>query len=314
MDYETVSDGSKTVPPQTLELEPTSPSTSTITASYSGVRNDCVKEDCSFDSVQSKTTPNQHQDPSRPNSQRFKNGYHQQQIVMLEVSLYDGCICLDYAGGVRKTRKLYDFFLLRFLHLKDEGIDNQFCLICPEKILRLEAKNPQSKNTWKKFILQASRGHWPEVKSTGPEQSSGIPQGEKDPMQGSSSLSLSPQSALTPGNQQKEEMERNQENKVSTSPRPIALFDQLSQMTYNLKQDGPTTIGRSRSNFICVKDDKVSRFHAKIEVEKGIPFIQELGSTRGIKVNNKVVTQSPLTIGDIIDIAGVSKFICVDKS
>ncbi|MDH5507657.1 MAG: FHA domain-containing protein [Anaerolineae bacterium] len=56
---------------------------------------------------------------------------------------------------------------------------------------------------------------------------------------------------------------------------------------YQLNQ-GQTTIGRAASNDILIADDPtVSALHAKIVAENGQFRLYDLGSTKGIKVNQR---------------------------
>jgi ABC-type multidrug transport system ATPase subunit/pSer/pThr/pTyr-binding forkhead associated (FHA) protein len=65
------------------------------------------------------------------------------------------------------------------------------------------------------------------------------------------------------------------------------------------------TIGRSADNDITVQDDLVSRFHARIEWTDDKPYIIDLGSHNGTRVNDKDIeprTPTSLEEGDIITI------------
>lgn len=60
----------------------------------------------------------------------------------------------------------------------------------------------------------------------------------------------------------------------------------------NIPMVSKITIGRSRSNNICIDDDNmVSREHAVIQKINKSFFIKDLGSTNGTKVNNEQIPQ-----------------------
>ena len=66
--------------------------------------------------------------------------------------------------------------------------------------------------------------------------------------------------------------------------------------------DKPVRVGRSGDNDIVLRDTRVSRHHCIIEVINGKPLIRDLGSVRGIKVNNRKREESDLRAGDRVRI------------
>jgi pSer/pThr/pTyr-binding forkhead associated (FHA) protein len=56
-----------------------------------------------------------------------------------------------------------------------------------------------------------------------------------------------------------------------------------------LHKDSVTTIGREHSNDICLENLAVSRFHAKIYRQDWTFYIEDLGSTNGTALNDKMV-------------------------
>ena len=61
------------------------------------------------------------------------------------------------------------------------------------------------------------------------------------------------------------------------------------------------TLGRDPSNDIILTDSKVSRMHARIEIDdKGGVRLIDLGSTNGSKLNGEKVAEMRLSPGDII--------------
>ena len=64
--------------------------------------------------------------------------------------------------------------------------------------------------------------------------------------------------------------------------------------------DPPVTIGRDAENLICLDDDRLSRFHARIEAHGDQFLLRDLNSTNGTRVNGEPVVVRVLQIGDLI--------------
>src|SRR5213079_3493089 len=62
----------------------------------------------------------------------------------------------------------------------------------------------------------------------------------------------------------------------------------------------PVTIGREEGNLLRLNDERVSRFHAKIQVDNGDVILTDLESTNGTRVNGNVVQIRRLRVGDCI--------------
>lgn len=62
----------------------------------------------------------------------------------------------------------------------------------------------------------------------------------------------------------------------------------------------PITIGREEGNTIQLNDERVSRFHVKIQQDHGDLVLTDLESTNGTKVNNEEVQLRILRHGDMI--------------
>src|SRR5262245_4419704 len=60
----------------------------------------------------------------------------------------------------------------------------------------------------------------------------------------------------------------------------------------------PVTIGREEGNMLRLNDERVSRFHAKVQHDHGDIIITDLESTNGTRVNNTVVQIRRLRHGD----------------
>jgi pSer/pThr/pTyr-binding forkhead associated (FHA) protein len=63
-----------------------------------------------------------------------------------------------------------------------------------------------------------------------------------------------------------------------------------------------TTIGRSRDNSIHLADERVSRRHARIDLEQGTFVINDLDSANGTFVNGQRIQRHRLRSGDEIRI------------
>lgn len=64
----------------------------------------------------------------------------------------------------------------------------------------------------------------------------------------------------------------------------------------------PLTIGREEGNLLRLNDERVSRFHAKIQQDNGDIILTDLESTNGTRVNNHVVQIRRLRAGDKISV------------
>jgi pSer/pThr/pTyr-binding forkhead associated (FHA) protein len=64
----------------------------------------------------------------------------------------------------------------------------------------------------------------------------------------------------------------------------------------------PVTIGREEGNVLRLNDERVSRFHAKIQFDNGEIILTDLESTNGTRVNGNVVQIRRLRPGDRVGI------------
>jgi hypothetical protein len=62
----------------------------------------------------------------------------------------------------------------------------------------------------------------------------------------------------------------------------------------------PVTIGREEGNSVQLNDERISRFHLKIQEDQGKLVLTDLGSTNGTKVNGETVQLWLLRHGDVI--------------
>jgi pSer/pThr/pTyr-binding forkhead associated (FHA) protein len=64
----------------------------------------------------------------------------------------------------------------------------------------------------------------------------------------------------------------------------------------------PVTIGREEGNLLRLNDERVSRFHAKVQFDNGEVIITDLESTNGTRVNGNVVQIRRLRPGDRVGV------------
>src|SRR5438093_13393489 len=60
----------------------------------------------------------------------------------------------------------------------------------------------------------------------------------------------------------------------------------------------PLTIGREEGNILRLNDERVSRFHAKVQMDNEDYILTDLESTNGTRVNGTVVQIRRLRFGD----------------
>lgn len=65
------------------------------------------------------------------------------------------------------------------------------------------------------------------------------------------------------------------------------------------------SIGRSDDNNLVIRDETISRLHAKITFGNGIYQIEDLGSANFTFVNGGKISKSPIQIGDIIKVGNI---------
>jgi pSer/pThr/pTyr-binding forkhead associated (FHA) protein len=64
----------------------------------------------------------------------------------------------------------------------------------------------------------------------------------------------------------------------------------------------PVTIGREEGNVLRLNDERVSRFHAKVQADSGEIILTDLESTNGTRVNGHVVQIRRLRPGDRVGV------------
>src|SRR5438128_6659228 len=64
----------------------------------------------------------------------------------------------------------------------------------------------------------------------------------------------------------------------------------------------PVTIGREEGNALRLNDERVSRFHAKVQTEDNDIILTDLDSTNGTRVNGTAIQIRRLRPGDQVSI------------
>ena len=64
----------------------------------------------------------------------------------------------------------------------------------------------------------------------------------------------------------------------------------------------PITIGREEGNEIQLNDERISRFHAKLQLDHEQVVLTDLESTNGTKVNGEEVQIRILRYGDLVSV------------
>jgi pSer/pThr/pTyr-binding forkhead associated (FHA) protein len=68
-------------------------------------------------------------------------------------------------------------------------------------------------------------------------------------------------------------------------------------------EQGETIIGRDPNNPIAIRDPMASRQHAKITLENGEFWIEDMKSLNGTRVNGEIITRHKLASNDQIKVA-----------
>src|SRR4051794_22194646 len=64
----------------------------------------------------------------------------------------------------------------------------------------------------------------------------------------------------------------------------------------------PVTIGREEGNLLRLNDERVSRFHAKVQLDNGDVILTDLDSTNGTRINGSTVQIRRLRPGDRVGV------------
>lgn len=82
----------------------------------------------------------------------------------------------------------------------------------------------------------------------------------------------------------------------------IQVLEGLERGRLFAKLSTPIAIGREDENEIQLNDDRVSRFHAKMQEDAGKVILTDLESTNGTRVNGHPIRMRVLQSGDIISV------------
>lgn len=93
-------------------------------------------------------------------------------------------------------------------------------------------------------------------------------------------------------------------------PRPTPLMPPITIQVLEGLERGrcyddlgtPVTIGREEENTIRLNDERISRFHAKLQEDAGRIILTDLDSTNGTRVNGRPVQMRVLRPGDQVSI------------
>lgn len=82
----------------------------------------------------------------------------------------------------------------------------------------------------------------------------------------------------------------------------LRVLDGADRGTVFKELETPITIGREEGNIVQLNDDRVSRFHVKIQEDHDSLVLTDLESTNGTKVNGEDIQLKILRYGDLISV------------
>lgn len=82
----------------------------------------------------------------------------------------------------------------------------------------------------------------------------------------------------------------------------IRVLDGMEKGRVYARLNLPVSVGREDENTIQLNDDRISRFHAKIQDSTGRVILTDLASTNGTRVNGHWIQMRVLQIGDVISV------------
>ncbi|TWT32711.1 FHA domain-containing protein [Blastopirellula retiformator] len=82
----------------------------------------------------------------------------------------------------------------------------------------------------------------------------------------------------------------------------LRIIDGADRGTVFDRLETPVTIGREEGNTLQLKDERVSRFHVKIQEDHGKIVLVDLESTNGTRVNGEDIHLRILRYGDMIHV------------
>jgi pSer/pThr/pTyr-binding forkhead associated (FHA) protein len=82
----------------------------------------------------------------------------------------------------------------------------------------------------------------------------------------------------------------------------VRVLEGLERGRVYLDLPTPVSIGREEDNDIQLNDDRISRFHAKLQDDQGNVILTDLDSTNGTRVNGHPVQMHVLRTGDVLSL------------
>ena len=82
----------------------------------------------------------------------------------------------------------------------------------------------------------------------------------------------------------------------------IRVLEGMEQGRVYSRLQLPISVGREDENNIQLNDDRISRFHAKLQDHSGRVILTDLDSTNGTRVNGHAVQMRVLQTGDVISV------------
>ena len=82
----------------------------------------------------------------------------------------------------------------------------------------------------------------------------------------------------------------------------IELLDTKPWMACLFAMDECVTIGRSRENKICIRDDSLSRMHCKILMQNNTLYLQDMDTTNGTKIKRGWFRKVTLQPGNVVEL------------
>lgn len=84
----------------------------------------------------------------------------------------------------------------------------------------------------------------------------------------------------------------------------VIFLPDVGEVVHELTE-AQVTVGRTDESAICIDDPSVSVHHAEFVLTGGQYTLRDLGSTNGIRVNGKAVSEAQLTPGDRVRFGSV---------
>jgi pSer/pThr/pTyr-binding forkhead associated (FHA) protein len=90
---------------------------------------------------------------------------------------------------------------------------------------------------------------------------------------------------------------------AARAPRTVKIAVREPSGSSTVEVAVPAVVGRARDADVMILDPEVSRRHALFDVEGGVLYLTDLGSSNGTFLNGKPIAESiELQVGDTIDV------------